>query len=154
MKARLDSLRTELLHTDMAFSQVSEEKGRNAAFLQYAADDATLLRPFSMPATGIDTIKALFGRHPDSLYTLTWMPIQADVARSGDIGYTYGTYRLVVKNIGTEDGTYCTVWKREKGKSWKFVLDTGNEGLKKEDKAANEAIKAEVKKEKEKAGKK
>lgn len=154
MMARVDSLKNELLQTDIAFSQLSEQKGRNAAFIEYAADDATMLRPFSMPVTGKDTIVKLFGAHPDSLYTLTWMPIRSDVARSGDIGYTYGTYTLDIKNIGKEDGTYCTVWKREKGKGWKFVLDSGNEGLKPAEEATDKIIKAEVKKEMKKEEKK
>lgn len=150
MLARVDSLKNELLQTDIAFAQMSEQKGRNAAFIEYAADDATLLRPFSMPVTGKDTIMNLFKVHPDSLYTLTWMPIRCDVARSGDIGYTFGTYSLDIKNIGKEDGTYCTVWKRQKGHGWKFVLDTGNEGLKAAEKNADQAMDAKEKKEEKK----
>jgi len=147
MKARLDSLKNELLQTDIAFSQLCEEKGRNVAFIEYAADDATVLRPFSMPVTGRDSIASLLKQHPDSLYSLKWLPIRSDVARSGDIGYTYGTYTVDVKNIGKEEGTYCTVWKREKGKSWKFVMDTGNEGLSAADKTMDKKIDAKEKKE-------
>ncbi len=147
MKARLDSLRADLLQTDLAFSQLSEQKGRNAAFVSYAAEHATLLRPFSMPVTGKDTIVALLNKYPDSLYTLTWVPIRADVARSGEMGFSYGTYSLIIKNIGKEEGTYCTVWKKDKNHSWKFVLDTGNEGLNAKDETADKTIQAEEKQE-------
>lgn len=146
MKARLDSLRNDLLQADLTFSELSEQKGRNAAFVAYAAEHATMLRPYSMPVTGKDTIVSLFSRHPDSLYTLTWVPIRADVARSGELGFTYGTYMLKIKDIGTEEGTYCTIWKKDKNHAWKFVLDTGNEGLNTGDQAANKVIKAAVKK--------
>ncbi len=129
MKARLDSLNNDLLQTDVTFSELSEQKGRNAAFGDYAADGATLLRPYSMPVTGKDTIVNLLAIHPDSGYVLTWKPIRAQVARSGELGFTYGTYVLNRKNGNKEQGTYCTVWKKDKNHSWKFVLDTGNEGL-------------------------
>ncbi len=151
--ARMDSLRSDLLKTDLAFSELSEQKGRNTAFTAYAADNATFLRPYSMPVTGKDTIISLFKAHPDTAYVLTWVPIRSDVSRSGDLGFTYGTYSLEIKNIGKEEGTYCTVWKKDKDHKWKFVLDTGNEGLKTSEVAEDKAIKAEVKKE-QKAGKK
>jgi ketosteroid isomerase-like protein len=154
MKARLDSLRNDLLQTDLAFSQLSEQKGRNAAFIAYAADHATMLRPYSMPLTGKDSIVSRFNAHPDTMYTLTWVPIRADVARSGELGFTYGTYLLNIKNIGKEEGTYCTIWKKDKNHSWKFVLDSGNEGLNAKDESADKEIKAEVKMEQKKEAKK
>jgi ketosteroid isomerase-like protein len=154
MKARMDSLRNDLLQTDLAFSQLSEQKGRNAAFISYAAEHATLLRPFSMPVTGKDTIAKLLNSYPDSLYTLTWVPIRADVAHSGELGFSYGTYSLNIKNIGKEEGTYCTIWKKDKNHSWKFVLDTGNEGLNSKDESADKVIKAEEKAEEKKEAKK
>ena len=84
--AIMDSLREDLLKTDIAFSKLSEEKGRNAAFVEYAADNATMLRPFSRPLTGRDSIKTLLSAHSDTSYKLTWTPISSDVARSGEIG--------------------------------------------------------------------
>jgi hypothetical protein len=132
---RQDSLRGDLLRTDIAFSQLSEAKGRNAAFLEYADSDAVMLRKFSQPITGKDQIVALLNNHPDSSYTLTWIPISADVALSGDLGYTYGTYSFTVKGEGTTGGTYCTIWKRSKAHNWKFALGSGNQGLKDEDRS-------------------
>ena len=153
-KARMDSLRNDLLQTDLAFSQLSEQKGRNAAFVSYAAEHATLLRPFSMPVTGKDTLENLLNSYPDTAYVLTWVPIKADVAHSGEMGYTYGTYSLNIKNIGKEEGTYCTIWRKDKNHTWKFVLDTGNEGLNAKDESADKTIKAEEKKEEKKETKK
>jgi ketosteroid isomerase-like protein len=146
MKARMDSLRSDLLHTDIAFSQLSEQKGRNSAFISFASEHATLLRPYSMPLTGKDSIVSLFNAYSDSNYVLTWVPIRADVAHSGELGFTYGTYLLTIKNAGKEEGTYCTVWKKDKNHAWKFVLDTGNEGLNSTDVAADKTVKADEKK--------
>jgi hypothetical protein len=138
--AMMDSLRDDLLKTDIAFSKLSEEKGRNAAFIEYAAENATMLRPFSHPLTGRDTLKAMLSEHPDTAYTLTWTPISSDVAKSGEIGFTYGTYSLEIKNRGHEEGTYATVWHKDSTKVWKFILDTGNEGLSASDKKEDAKI--------------
>ena len=132
--ARMDSLKNDLLHTDIAFSQLSEEKGRNAAFIEYADSDATMLRSFSMPVKGKDSVINLFKAHPDSTIKLSWIPIYADVAHSGDLGYTYGTYSITLNGTDTHGGTYCTIWKKDGTGKWKFLLGTGNHGLKAEDK--------------------
>jgi hypothetical protein len=61
------------------------------------------------------------------------------------LGFTYGTYSLEIKNIGHEDGTYCTIWKKDHDNKWKYVLDTGNEGLKAEERAEDKKMDAERK---------
>ena len=140
--AMIDSMRNDLLKTDLAFSKLSEEKGQNAAFAEYAADEATVLRPFSHPITGRDSIKHMMSLHPDTSFTLTWVPLSSDVARSGEIGFTYGTYSLEYKKGGHEEGSYCTIWHKDTTKAWKFILDTGNEGLSSKEKAADEKLDA------------
>ena len=134
MIERQDSLKDDLLKTDLAFSQASEEKGRNTAFIQYADSGATMLREFSAPTTGVAAIGKLLSQYPDSAAKLTWVPICSDVARSGELGYTYGTYMVETKGTDKFGGTYCTVWKRTKAHNWKFILSTGNEGVKPVDK--------------------
>ncbi|RPI18948.1 MAG: DUF4440 domain-containing protein [Ignavibacteriae bacterium] len=118
--------------TDIEFSNYSKENGMEAAFLKYIADDGVLLRPNSRPIEGIERVKKLF-EEGDASFTLTWMPSFAAVSQSGDLGYTYGTYELTAKNEKGEeikrDGTYITIWRKDKVGNWKFVLDTGNPGL-------------------------
>ncbi len=128
--ARQDSLKDDLLKTDLAFSQLSDEKGRNTAFLAYADSGATMLRKFSPPTTGVDAIAKLLAQFPDTDYKLTWLPVACDVALSGDLGYTYGTYTIESKGTDQFGGTYCTVWKRSKTNGWKFLLSSGNDGVK------------------------
>ena len=127
---RRDSLKGDLLKTDLAFSQLSEDKGRNAAFLAYADSGATMLRNFSTPTTGLDAVAKLLAQFPDTAAKLTWLPISSDVAMSGELGYTYGTYTVETKSSDHFGGTYCTVWKRTKTNGWKFLLSSGNEGVK------------------------
>lgn len=121
-----------LMKTDLEFSRLSEEKGSNEAFLTYASDSAVLLRQNSFPVEGKSAITSLLTRRPDTTFVLVWKPMFADVASSGEMGYTYGTFEVKtpggIKTIG--EGTYVTIWKKDSKGDWKFVLDTGNEGLK------------------------
>lgn len=121
-----------LLKVDQEFSKLSEEKGMNTAFLQYIADDAVLLRPNKYPIKGKQKIQEIYNK-PDTTFTLTWEPLYADVARSGEIGYTYGIYKFESFDPnGTpllEKGTYASVWKKDRNGEWKFVLDVGNQGV-------------------------
>jgi len=119
----------ELMDVDRAFSKMSEEKGMKNAFLEYIDSNGVLLRPNNLPIAGADAIDYLI-RQNDSGYTLKWEPRNGAVAKSGDLGYTYGIYALRPSQKDTIIyGTYVSIWKKEKSGKWKYVLDTGNEGL-------------------------
>jgi len=119
----------ELMEADRAFSAMSEKQGMNEAFLGYCSEEAVLLRENSMPLEGKSAIAARIGNTDDSGFVLTWEPAFARVAGSGELGYTYGLYTLVLKEPDTTlRGTYVSVWARENGE-WRWVLDSGNEGL-------------------------
>jgi ketosteroid isomerase-like protein len=125
-----DSLKTVLMQADLSFSDLSSQKGTHEAFMTYVSDAGTLLRPYHPPIVGKDSIRSYLYSRPDSSFTLTWKPSYADVAASGDLGYTYGTYKLTIKNSKEfEEGTYITIWKQDRSGNWKFALDTGNPGL-------------------------
>ncbi len=126
----LDSLKEVLMQTDLAFSDLSKAKGRNASFLEYMDEHVTMMRANGMPLVGKDTMSKRFATIPDTSYALTWKPLYADVATSGDLGYTYGRWLFVTAKNDSSEGTYCSIWKRQTDGGWKFVLDTGNEGLK------------------------
>lgn len=63
---------------------------------------------------------------------LTWTPVGADIAASGDLGYTYGNYEFHTKDESgkpvVDHGHYTSIWKKQKDGSWKVVLDMGNAG--------------------------
>ena len=117
----------ELIAADKAFSALSKEEGMNHAFLSYVAEDGVMLSPNKMPVVGKNKIEALF-QSDDSKLVFTWNPLHADVAKSGDLGYTYGTYEIL-EGASIQKGTYVSVWKKDATGEWKFVLDSGNEGL-------------------------
>jgi ketosteroid isomerase-like protein len=123
---RLDALNA-MEQSDADFSEYSRKKGFKAAFLEYMDEDGTLLRPGRMPIVGADAVEYL-SRINDSTVQLTWEPQGGDVSKSGDLGYTYGTY-LMKDGANEVRGTYVTVWRKRPDGRWKYVLDSGNQGL-------------------------
>lgn len=121
----------ELMKADRDFSNYSLEHGKNAAFLKFAAEDVTFLAPNSYPMVGIKLLEERQSTRPDSTYILTWEPIYARAAESGELGYTYGIWEFKIKGNPEQisKGTYATIWKRYERGEWKYVLDMGNEGL-------------------------
>lgn len=127
-ETKLGKLRQELMEVDSAFSLLSSEVGMNRAFETYCADEGVLLRPGSMPIIGIESVKETLARTDDAAFELTWEPLYAGVAKSHDMGYTYGVYTVKPRDSdAVENGTYVSIWIKERG-SWKFILDTGNQG--------------------------
>ena len=118
-----------LLQVDLEFSDHSAAHGFAAAFENYCAEEGVLLRPDRYPIIGKDAIMNTLKAEGNTEITLTWEPLFAKAAASGELGYTYGIYTLDGPEGATLlQGTYVTIWEKKDG-SWKFVLDTGNQGL-------------------------
>ncbi len=119
----------EVLNADIEFSRLSEAKGMKAAFIEYIDSNGVLLRPNEMPIIGANAIDYLIQQN-DTGYSLTWQPNGGDISVSGDLGYTYGIYAMRPASKDTVIyGTYTSIWKKQEDGKWKFVLDTGNEGV-------------------------
>ena len=119
----------EMMNADRAFSKLCQEKGMKAAFIEYLDSNGVLLRPNRLPIAGADAVDFLIQQN-DADYTMTWEPKNGVIARSGELGYTYGIYALRPSAKDTVIyGTYVSIWKKEKGGTWKYVLDSGNEGI-------------------------
>lgn len=117
----------DILNADMAFSDMSRQVGMKKAFIEYISDEGVLLRPGHLPLKGADAIDFL-SQLSDSNYTLTWKPSRGEISKSGDLGYTYGVYELSTAD-SVYKGTYVSIWKKQSDGTWKFVLDSGNEGV-------------------------
>ena len=125
-----DSLINVLRNTDIAWSETAAKKGYHQSRLDFAANDAIDMLEGSMPLMGIDAIRKFVETHPDSDFVMSWHPVTADVAASGDLGYTFGSWKMVMKLKEGKDttmfGDYLTVWKKQEDGSWKYVVDGGN----------------------------
>jgi len=119
-----------LLKVDRDFSGMSQKEGMIKAFLYYAAEDGVILRTNSFPSKGRETLKEHFSGQSDTSFILSWEPLFEKISESGDLGYTYGIHTNTDKLTGkTVRGTYVTIWQRQTDGDWKFVLDTGTQGL-------------------------
>ncbi len=124
-EAEVNAMRAALTKRDWQFAADAQSKGFLNTFMLYSAEDARLLRNGSFPYVGRRAIKDAFEKNED---VWTSQPDFSDVSRSGDLGYTYGTYQ-VKKNDGaqtsTEKGNYMRIWKQPNGQ-WKIVLEVAN----------------------------
>jgi len=122
-----------LLAADAAWMKVYSAKDleKSVAFF----DDEGSMLPSNAPiATGKDALTKSIGSAfatPD--YTLSWHANKVGVARSGELGYTSGTYDFSMKDAPgktiSDKGKYLTVWKKEADGTWKVLLDTYNSDL-------------------------
>ncbi len=121
--------RISLLEADKAFSDLSAKEGMKAAFIEYIDSNGVLLRSDNVPIAGAMAIDYLI-QFKDSDFSLIWQPHHAVVSSSGDLGFTYGIYSVKVPSRDTLlYGNYVHIWKRNQNGKWKFVLDSGNEGI-------------------------
>jgi ketosteroid isomerase-like protein len=119
-----------LLQSDRDFSTMSVKEGMFKAFLFYIAEDGVILRNNSLPSKGKKTLKDRFVGKSDTSFVLSWEPLFEKISENGDLGYTYGIHTNTDKATGKiTKGTYITIWQKQTDGSWKFVLDTGTQGL-------------------------
>jgi ketosteroid isomerase-like protein len=121
----LKRARQNLVRQDLEFSEAAFNLGFLKAFQTYAVAEVRLFRENSNPFIGKQAaILALTNRKE----LLTWQATGEDVSRSGDLGYTYGTYSAnsddATKKL-IEHGNYLRIWKKQNG-IWKVVLDVAN----------------------------
>jgi ketosteroid isomerase-like protein len=123
-----DQLKAELVKMEKDFCTMASAQGVPAAFAHFAAPDAAFFDVDPRAHRGQEAVRLRMADYPPNA-TLTWAPLQVDVAASGDLGYTWGRYEF--RSPGAEGreriagGYYLTIWKRQPDGSWKFALDTG-----------------------------
>jgi ketosteroid isomerase-like protein len=119
----------DLKATDIAWSAAAGTKNADAVAGFMTADGATL-PPNEPIAKGMEAVKKGWaGLLSLKDVEISWQPTTVQVAESGEIGYTSGTYKLAFtdpKGAKVNDtGKYLEVWKKVDGK-WKCYLDMYN----------------------------
>jgi ketosteroid isomerase-like protein len=123
MSGRWDFSAEALLARDRQFSETSAKLGARAAFAAYAATAVQLYREGKFPLHGKDLAPAVL---PGVSEVWTWEPAAGDVSITDDLGYTYGSYKLVGTSAKViEAGNYFRIWKKEKG-VWQVLFDLTN----------------------------
>ncbi|MBI4877875.1 MAG: hypothetical protein HY822_24860 [Acidobacteria bacterium] len=110
-----------LIEAERAFARASVENGIMVAFLEHLAEKAIVFRP--QPVDG----RKFYAEKGPSDNVLSWGPAFAEIAASGDFGYTGGPWELRLKP-GEEPktfGHYLSVWKKQADGKWRAVADAG-----------------------------
>lgn len=117
-----------LMQADLEFARDTKERGVDG-WVSWFAEDGAQLVP-GREARGHEAIREIMTpafAEPHS--SLRWEPTFADIAESGDMGYTIGRYRSrrVDENGKQIDrtGTYTSIWRKNADGQWKVVLDSG-----------------------------
>ncbi|HDS01115.1 MAG TPA: nuclear transport factor 2 family protein, partial [candidate division Zixibacteria bacterium] len=127
-----EAARESMINADEAFSLASVEEGMRPAFDRYMAENATIYRDRMEPITGREEILSFYPPPDEQEGILSWEPFYAEIAESGELGYTLGKWIYTVTDtLGMENedyGYYVTIWKKQPDGSWKYVFDTGITG--------------------------
>ena len=119
------SARTAVVAAETSFAAQAKQVGTGAAFLANSAP-AGLVTDKGKLANAQDVWR---GRPAQLTTRLTWYPVLADVAQSGDLGYTTGPWTLLQNDRPQSSGEYVTVWRKQPDGQWKFVVDMGIERI-------------------------
>jgi uncharacterized protein (TIGR02246 family) len=143
------SLLTGLQTRSVASDQQSEEKQLRALDEQWSAtaakndldgtvafyaDDAVLLPPNAPIAKDKKSIRESWAGLLGPNTSVSWTASKIEVARSGELGYIYGSYKLTITNPKdgrptNDTGKFLEVWKKQKDGKWKCIADTYNSDL-------------------------
>jgi len=126
--AQMAQFRVELIEADREFAAAVRDRGLGAWLSAFTPSGMMISE--GTPHAGQEGIRqAVLPWFADSLFALTWEPTLSAVSRSGDLGYTIGSYEVTAEGDSgpvTGSGTYLTVWRRQSDGTWKVEADIGN----------------------------
>ena len=101
------------------------------ATVSFYAPDAVLLAANAPIVKDPKGIRDIWGGLLGPNTALSWKVTKVEVAKSGDLGYLYGTYELTLKDIAGGQPTYETgklveIWRKQPDGKWKCIVDTYN----------------------------
>jgi ketosteroid isomerase-like protein len=110
------------------------QSGKVDDWVAFYSDDAIILPPNEKKADNKQDIRkeisALLGTPGLSLH---WAPAKVEVAQSGDLAYTQGTYELTVNDPHgkplTDRGKTLEIWKKQADGNWKCIADMWSSDL-------------------------
>lgn len=120
------------LDDDWSKAAATRDADRVASFY---ADDAVAYPPNEPVAVGKTAAKKVWAAYfAEPTFTISWKTTHAEVSKSGELGFTTGTYEDSFKGPDgktvNEKGKYVCAWKKQKDGSWKAVHDIWNSDAK------------------------
>jgi uncharacterized protein (TIGR02246 family) len=92
-------------------------------------DDAVVMDPGMPASSGKDAIRKTFQEMlADPAMSLKFTASKVEVAKSGDLAYTQGSYTMTMtdpksKRVVDDHGSYVTTYRKQAGGGWKAVMD-------------------------------
>ena len=117
-----------LMNMDRQVQNASSTSGALNSYLALLATDAKVMRAALAPADK-NSVTAFIPSSKDA--SLAFDPTGGEVAKSGDLGYTYGSYELQEAGQVKEKGFYAHIFKRNSSGAWQIVV-SNTEKLEKE----------------------
>lgn len=111
-----------LVDSEHAFAQRANDQNTKSAFLAFLADDAVIFQPGLLPG------KQTYEKREANNSLLSWNPAFADIAASGELGFTTGPWEYR-KDKGDKQavvhGNYVSLWRKQSDGQWKVIIDLG-----------------------------
>ena len=124
----MQTLQAELIEADRQFAAAVQRTGL-AGWITSFAPTGRMISDGQSHIGPEGIRRAMLPVFADSTFSLDWDPNYAEVAASGDLGYTVGRYEarsIVAGDTVVNSGTYLTVWRRQDDGTWKVKADIGN----------------------------
>lgn len=116
------------LDDDWSKAAATRDADKVSAFY---AEDAVAYPPGAPVASGRAAAKKVWASYfSEPSFAISWKTVHAGAAKSGDLGFTSGTYEVTFKGPdgkpGSEKGKYLCTWSKQKDGSWKATHDMWN----------------------------
>jgi hypothetical protein len=119
----VETARAALLDTDRRFCAELAARAAAEVYARRTAPLSRLLREGHLPAIGAAQIRALL---TDSTRTIAWVPRQAGISGSLDLGYTWGDVRVIRADqaADTLPAHYLRTWRLDpRSGDWKLLVE-------------------------------
>ena len=109
----------DMVSAEKAFAADASARSTKDAFLVALADKGLVFAPG--PTNG----KRVWEARPANKNRLEWAPAVAEIAASGDLGYTSGPWRFTPAGADKASafGHFFTVWEKQPAGKWKVLID-------------------------------
>ena len=96
-------------------SRIAGQRGERGGYMEHcAADDGGLKSLLEADKPG----RSFNAAARENCDKVEWYPAVADLAVSGDLGFTTGPWVCTLAGNGRIQGHYLTLWKRDAGCDW------------------------------------
>ena len=97
----------------------------------FYAEDAIVYPPNEPVSIGRAAARKVWASlFADATFSISWKSVHAEVSKSGELGFTAGTYEDSFKGPDgkpvTEKGKYVCAWKKQSDGTWKAIHDIWN----------------------------